>query len=62
MNTCYSCSIGKHMACLYKGRSLSFCDCDTCNQIYADAQADLSAYGYDQEIIEDDYISNGSDL
>ena len=55
MNTCRPCSIGKHMACLYKGRSLSNCDCDLCNQLYADAQADLMDNNdYDWEIIEDD--------
>ena len=49
MNICYPCSIGKHMACLYKGRSLSFCDCDICSQIYADAQdALLEADYYDE--------------
>ena len=51
MNTCYPCSIGKHMACLYKGRSLSNCDCDACSQIYADAQDDLlDNNDYDWEI------------
>ena len=51
MNTCYPCSIGKHMACLYKSHSLTFsdCDCDTCSQIYADAQnALLEADYYDE--------------
>ena len=49
------------MACLYKGRSLSFCDCDTCNQIYADAQADLlmDYDDYDWDITEYDDLSKG---
>ena len=58
MITCYPCSIGKHMACLYKGRSLSNCDCDLCNQLYADAQTNLMANDYDREIDEYDDLSS----
>ena len=58
--TCVNCSKGRHMACLYKGRSLLNCDCDTCNQIYADAQADLMDNNdYDWEIVEYDDLSEG---
>ena len=61
MNTCYPCSIGKHIACLYKGRSLLKCDCDTCNQIRKDAEDDYIRAEDDYDLEGYWYNINGND-